>query len=207
MLALTAALAVTCFVKAFAMGFLGMSRSPQAERAGEARRSALVPMAMLSVLCLGLGILPTYVIPLLGRAVAPLPSPPRPRPSVPPFFSGSPDHERLPAEFAAEFHDLGRQMGQSVMPGHGLVVLHRGGKQNPVVFAMSTSYMAIVLVVLLGVLYGVMKFVFTRRREAVRRRLLGRRRSAVAAGNDVQRDGLLEPGPRHFRCDFPSHDH
>ena len=60
-------------------------------------------------------------------------------------------------------------MGQSVMPGRGLVVLHRGGKQNPVVFAMSTSYMAIVLVVLLGVLYGVMKFVFTRRREAVRR--------------------------------------
>ena len=68
----TAALAVTCFVKVFAMGFLGMSRSAQAERAKEARRSALVPMALLSLLCLGLGILPTYVIPVLGRAVAPL---------------------------------------------------------------------------------------------------------------------------------------
>ena len=55
------------------------------------------------------------------------------------------------------------------MPGRGLVVLHRGGKENPVVFAMSTSYMAIVLVMLLGVLYGVIKFVFTRRRQAVRR--------------------------------------
>ncbi|MGO8745100.1 MAG: proton-conducting transporter membrane subunit [Thermoguttaceae bacterium] len=168
-LALTAALAVTCFVKAFAMGFLGMSRSAQAERAREARRSALVPMAMLSVLCLGLGVLPTYVIPLLGRAVTPMPESAAAEALVPPFFAGSPDHERLPAEFAAEFHDLGAQVGQSVMPGRGLVVLHRGGKQNPVVFAMSTSYMAIVLVVLLGVLYGVMKFVFTRRREAVRR--------------------------------------
>ena len=36
-LALTAALAVTCFVKAFAMGFLGMSRSEEAAKAVEAQ--------------------------------------------------------------------------------------------------------------------------------------------------------------------------
>jgi hydrogenase-4 component B len=36
-LALTAALAVTCFVKVFAMDFLGMARSKRARRAVEAR--------------------------------------------------------------------------------------------------------------------------------------------------------------------------
>jgi len=168
-LALTAALAVTCFVKAFAMGFLGMSRSAQAERAREARRSALVPMALLSALCLGLGILPTYVIPVLGRVVTPTAESVAAETLVPPFFASSPDHGRLPADFAAEFRDLGAQTGQSIMPGRGLVVLLRGGKENPVVFAMSTPYMAIVLVVLLGVLYGVVKLVLTRRRRVFRR--------------------------------------
>ncbi len=168
-LALTAALAVTCFVKAFAMGFLGMSRSAEAGRAREARRSALVPMALLAVLCVGLGILPTYVIPVLGRAVAPTAEPGAAEALIPPFFTHSPDHGRLPAGFAAEFHDLGAQTGQNVMPGRGLVVLVRGGQQNPVVFAMSTSYMVVVLVVLLGVLYGVVRVVLTRRRRVLRR--------------------------------------
>ena len=51
-LALTAALAVTCFVKAFAMGFLGMTRSPQAQNSAEAPRSMTAPMVLLAVLCL-----------------------------------------------------------------------------------------------------------------------------------------------------------
>lgn len=168
-LALTAALAVTCLVKAFAMGFLGMSRSTEAEHAKEARRSALVPMAVLSLACLGLGILPTYVIPVLGRAMTPGAESAATEALVPPFFAVSPDHTRLPADFAAEFHDLGAQTGQSVMPGRGLVVLLRGGKENPVVFAMSTSYMVVVLLVLLGVLYGVTRRVLARRRQSVRR--------------------------------------
>ena len=87
---------------------------------------------------------------------------------VPAFFTHSPDHSRLPAEFAAEFHDLA-ETGQGVMPGRGLVVLLRGGRQNPVVFAMSTSYMAVVLVVLLAVAYGIVRVVLTRRRKVLRR--------------------------------------
>jgi hydrogenase-4 component B len=168
-LALTAALAVTCFVKAFAMGFLGLARSPRAEQADEARRSALVPMALLSVLCLGLGILPTYVIPVLGRAVTPMAESIAAETLIPPFFATSPEHGRLPAEFAAEFHDLGAQTGQGIVPGRGLVVLLRGGKENPVVFATSTSYMAIVLVVLLALLYAVIKLPLMRRGQVVRR--------------------------------------
>ena len=43
----------------------------------------------------------------------------------------------------------GAQVGQEVLPGRGLVVMHRG-EANPVVFAMSTSYMLVALIVLLG---------------------------------------------------------
>ena len=66
-LALTAALAVTCFVKAFAMSFLGMPRSESAAQSRPARASATLPMAFLAVLCLVLGVTPTYVIPALER--------------------------------------------------------------------------------------------------------------------------------------------
>ncbi|HUJ11878.1 MAG TPA: proton-conducting transporter membrane subunit [Verrucomicrobiae bacterium] len=168
-LALTAALAVTCFVKAFAMGFLGMPRSDSAEKVVESRRSALASMGLLAGLCLALGVLPTYVIPVLSEALTPLTGSNTADALVPPFFSHSPEHERLPGAFAAEFHDLGAQVGQSVMPGRGLVVLHRGGKENPVVFAMSTSYTLIVLAGLLGLSWVVARFVLTRQRSVVRR--------------------------------------
>jgi len=167
-LALTAALAVTCFVKAFAMGFLGMSRSDEAAQAVEARRSSLVPMALLAVVCLLLGVLPTYVIPLLDDVVAPVTGASATDALVPPFFAASPEHESLPPAFAAEFHDLGAQVGQEVVPGRGLVVMHRGGEANPVVFAMSTSYMAVALIVLLVVTYAVIRLWLTRRRGLAR---------------------------------------
>jgi len=168
-LALTAALAVTCFVKAFAMGFLGMSRSDQARKSSEASTSALAPMALLAVLCLVFGVLPTYVIPTLGRAVAPAVSSTAFQDAiVPPFFVGTAGHKQLPPPFAAEFHDLGAQTGQDIMPGRGLVVMHRGGEANPVVFAMSTSYMLVVLVLLLAATYVVVRLVVARRRSVTR---------------------------------------
>jgi hydrogenase-4 component B len=67
-LALTAALAVTCFVKAFSMSFLGMTRSSGARKAREISRSMLIPMAILAIFCLLLGILPTYTIPILDKS-------------------------------------------------------------------------------------------------------------------------------------------
>jgi hydrogenase-4 component B len=149
-LALTAALAVTCFVKAFAMSFLGVGRSSEVAQAREAPRSMVAPMAVLAALCLLLGVLPTYVIPVLDEVVTPLTGTKAVDVLVPPFFATSPQHQKLSPEFAAEFHDLGAQVGQGFFPGRGLVVLHRGGEKNPVVFAMSTSYTLIVLVLLLG---------------------------------------------------------
>ena len=168
-LALTAALAVTCFVKAFGMGFLGMTRSESAEKAVEARRPALTSMGLLAVLCLALGVLPTYVIPVLSETTSPLTGANTADALVPPFFVHSPEHEQLPDAFVAEFHNLGAQVGQSVVPGRSLVVLLRGGKENPVVFAMSTSCMLVVLFGLLGLTYLVVHLAFARKRHIARR--------------------------------------
>ena len=71
-LALTAGLAVTCFAKVFAMGFLGMPRSEGAAHAVEAHRGTRLPLALLAASCIALGILPTYVIPVLDRTASPL---------------------------------------------------------------------------------------------------------------------------------------
>jgi hydrogenase-4 component B len=167
-LALTVALAVTCFVKMFAMGFLGMARSEEAAKAVEARSSSIVPMGFLAVLCLLLGVLPTYVIPALNIELQPWTNASTDA-LVPPFFASNPEHGSLPAGFAAEFHDLGAQVGQDILPGRGLVVLHRGGEENPVVFAMSTSYMLLALTVLLLLTYVVIRLWLTRNRRLARR--------------------------------------
>ncbi len=167
-LALTAALAVTCFVKAFAMGFLGMSRSREVAQPKEARKSALAPMALLAATCVLLGVLPTYVIAALDRVVAPFAGTSAVDALVPPFFASAPGHETLAPPFAAEFHDLGAQVGTGIVPGPGLVVLHRGGDANPVVFAMSTSYMAAVLIALLLASYVIVRLWLTRHRQRAR---------------------------------------
>ena len=76
-MALTAGLAVTCFAKVFAMGFLGMPRSEGAARAAEARMGTRAPLALLAVCCVLLGILPTYVIPVSTGRSSPLYAPKR----------------------------------------------------------------------------------------------------------------------------------
>lgn len=144
-LAVTAGLAVTCFVKAFAMGFLGIARSPEAAHACEAPRTMVAPMGALAILCVLLGVTPTYIIPAIGGALAPLVRADATRELVPAFFVNHPDHPQLPAAFAEEFRDLGANTGESLIPGRGQVVLHQGGASNPVVFAMSTTYGFVVL--------------------------------------------------------------
>ena len=166
-LALTTALAINCFVKAFAMSFLGIGRSSEVVQAREATRSMVAPMAALAALCLLLGVLPTCVIPVLDEAIAPLTGTRAVDALVPPFFAGSAEHTQLPKEFAAEFHELGAQVGQEFLPGRGLVVMHRGSEHNPVVFAMSTFYSAVMLLLLLAGVYFVVKRL-TRARVVVR---------------------------------------
>ncbi|MCO5157200.1 MAG: hydrogenase 4 subunit B [Aquamicrobium sp.] len=66
MLALAAALAAACFVRAFGVAFLGRARSPEAGEAKEVDRVSLAAMAMLALLCLLTGILPGFVIDALA---------------------------------------------------------------------------------------------------------------------------------------------
>src|ERR1700719_4238122 len=66
MLALAAALAAACFVKAYGITFLGRPRSVVAETAGEVDRFSLVAMFILAALCLLAGILPGLVIDALS---------------------------------------------------------------------------------------------------------------------------------------------
>lgn len=168
LLALTAGLAVTCFVKVFAMGFLGLPRSTGAEKATEAGLGVRAPLAILAALCILLGLLPTYVIPVIDRAAAPLTHARATGALVPPFFvSNTPQQDQLPPAFLSEFHDLGAMVGRGFVPGRGLVVLHRGEERNPVIFAMSTSYMTAGFVFILGAIFVVFR-ALTRYRRLTR---------------------------------------
>lgn len=68
LLALAAALAAACFVRAFGIAFLGRPRSPAAEGAVEVDRLSLAAMTVLALLCLLAGALPGMLI----DAVAPV---------------------------------------------------------------------------------------------------------------------------------------
>lgn len=167
-LALTAGLALTCFVKAFAMGFLGMGRSAGAEQAHEVSAGVRAPMALLAGLCILLGVMPTYVIPVLDLIATPLAHASAVHALVPPFFTAPAQGvSGASAAFLAEFHDLGAQLGHGWLPGAGLVILHQGGAKNPVVFAMSTSYMLIMLACLFALVYALFRWV-TRGRTLAR---------------------------------------
>ena len=69
MLALSAALAAACFVKAFGVTFLGRPRTPAAERAQETDRASLAAMFAFAALCLLAGVLPGLFIDALAPVV------------------------------------------------------------------------------------------------------------------------------------------
>jgi hydrogenase-4 component B len=166
-LALTAALAVTCFLKTYAMSFLGIRRGDwKPKYAGLAPKSR-ASLALLAAACFLLGVLPTYVIPALNQAAEPLAGASATAVLVPPFFTATKSNQQLPAPFLQDFHNLGAQTGAGVIPGRGMVILLRGSEQNPVVFAMSPFYSAVALIVLLLVLWLVVKQL-TRRRSVAR---------------------------------------
>ncbi|HXJ93818.1 MAG TPA: proton-conducting transporter membrane subunit, partial [Terriglobia bacterium] len=170
-LALTAGLVVTCFAKVYSMTFLGMPRSPEAERSGGIQNSVRLAMGIGALLCLLLGVLPTYVVPVLGRAVTPLTGAEATSELIPPFFATTSQRPLLPRPFVEDFHNLGAQVGRSVLPGAGLVILHRGGSRNPVVFAMSTSYMLPVIVLLTAGAFWAVRKAISQRTQATRRRV------------------------------------
>jgi NADH:ubiquinone oxidoreductase subunit 5 (subunit L)/multisubunit Na+/H+ antiporter MnhA subunit len=66
--ALTAALAAACFVRAFGIPFLGRPRSEEARKAREVDRFSLAAMGLLAALCLLVGVLPGLMIDAVGPA-------------------------------------------------------------------------------------------------------------------------------------------
>ena len=72
LLALAAALAAACFVKAFGVTFLGRPRSEAARNAKEVDRFSIAAMAVLAILCLVAGVVPGLVVDGLSPVVASL---------------------------------------------------------------------------------------------------------------------------------------
>ncbi|TAK46964.1 MAG: hydrogenase 4 subunit B [Xanthobacteraceae bacterium] len=68
LLALAAALAAACFVRAFGITFLGRPRSVAAQTAREVDRFMIAAMVVLALLCLGAGIVPGLVIDAISPA-------------------------------------------------------------------------------------------------------------------------------------------
>jgi hydrogenase-4 component B len=68
-LALTGALALACFVKAFGVGFLALPRSPHAAAAREAGALELVAMGALALACVALGLGAVPVVAFIGQLV------------------------------------------------------------------------------------------------------------------------------------------
>jgi hydrogenase-4 component B len=88
--ALTAGLAVTAFVRAFGIAFVGLPRSAGARTAAETPRSMRIAMGTLALVCLGPGALPTFVLTALDRVTAPLLGVSVINQVVPPLFSADP---------------------------------------------------------------------------------------------------------------------
>jgi len=164
-LALTAGLAMTCFIMLAGSSLLGLPRSPEAGAAGRMPWAVTAPMAVLVAICFGLGILATGVIPVLGHLAAPLAGTDPTSALVPDFFTA---HPHLPADIVTDLSAIGVQVGRGVAPLRGLAVLHSGGHTTPVVFAMSTGLGFAVIATILGLVWAITRL----RRHRVHRATL-----------------------------------
>lgn len=160
LLALTAGLALTCFIMLLGSTLMGLPRSLQAAAVDRAPLTATLPMAVLVVLCFGLGVLATAVIPFLGHIAAPLVGANPTAALVPAFFHATTE---LPAAIRTDLTHIGAQVGRGVVPLRGLVVLHSGGTSTPVIFAMSTALSFAVIAALLLLVWLLARVLHPRR--------------------------------------------
>jgi len=64
-IAFAGGLAIACFTKVFGVVFLGEPRDPTIDGVKESSLSMRVPMGILALLCIGLGLYPQFVLPVL----------------------------------------------------------------------------------------------------------------------------------------------
>ena len=115
-LALTAGIAVTAFVRACGVCFLALPRSKEAAAAHEAPFSMRIAMGFLAFFCLALGVLPTFIIPALDRVTTPLLGQSVLNQVVPPLFTNHPGDYQL-------LVTLGGGLFRGWLPVNGLVVI------------------------------------------------------------------------------------
>jgi formate hydrogenlyase subunit 3/multisubunit Na+/H+ antiporter MnhD subunit len=87
LLALSAALAAACFVKAFGVTFLGRPRTPATAQAQETDGFSLSAMFILAGLCVLAGVLPGFVIDALAPVAKMLAADVMPRQAIQPWLS------------------------------------------------------------------------------------------------------------------------
>jgi len=116
LLALTAGIAVTAFVRVCGVSFLALPRSQEAASAHESPLSMRVAMGFLAFLCLALGVLPTFVIPVLDHVTTPLLGQSVLNQVVPPLFTNHPGNYQL-------LETLGGGLFAGWLPVNGLVVI------------------------------------------------------------------------------------
>ncbi len=95
MIALTAGIAVTAFVRACGVAFLALPRSKEAMTARESPLSMRIAMGLLAFCCLALGVLPTFVITVLDRVTTPFIGQSVVNQVVPPLFTNNPGAYQL----------------------------------------------------------------------------------------------------------------
>lgn len=115
-LALVAGIGVTAFVRAFGVSFVGLPRSPEAEKPRPTPGVMRVGLVWLASLCLVLGITPPLVLAGLDRVTTPLLGVSVLNQVVPPLYT---DH---PGSYAP-LVGLGGWLFQGLVPGNGLVVI------------------------------------------------------------------------------------
>jgi hydrogenase-4 component B len=140
LLALTAGIALTAFVRACGVGFLALPRSKQAATAHESPFSMRLAMGFLAFLCLALGILPTLVIPVLDHVAAPLLGQSVLNQVVPPLFTDHPGSYQL-------LVTLGGGLFRGWLPVNGLVVIAAPGCST----IDSPSYLFLAELLLVGI--------------------------------------------------------
>lgn len=115
LVALTAGLAVTAFVRAFGVAFVGLPRSDGAAAAREVPRTMRVAMGSLAFVCVVLGVLPTFVLPVLDHVTAPFLGQSVTAQVVPPVFTDSPGPY-------APLAEIGGRLFRG-LPVNGLIVI------------------------------------------------------------------------------------